>query len=395
VSGWGIPVLSRQAQGGEDVNGHYADIAEGTWQATHEHPFNALASLTAHAVRRGITEHDFLTHAWKAGSAVRGKGRPYGEDMCRKVFRSQTRFLSNGGSPQRANARFVEDFCMWVFRVEGALWRGRAGCSDRIVLDALTARAARAGSITVNASVRLLAEETLLSVMTVQRALNRLGAGGWVRLHASDRGLARMATLRIDGVNVFSALDGLDADHCAPHVPIVGGGTREEVFARRGLKGACSRVYAALDDHATVAGLMEVTGFGRGAVRSALHRLAAVGLASRVDRYHWRVGDRTCGDVAADRALPGAPTAGLRDRMRRGHDAERFRYAAEMAERDTAGVSGKVTSSTCRAGRVVVVLSEPDVEHVCDRGTGEVLESRPVVVDFAEYVRAEMSLFVA
>jgi predicted transcriptional regulator len=311
--------------------GNYSLIADGHWESSGYHsPFAALMAIACHCLLRGISEDDFVAATWRAGSAVKGKSRVHGENMSRQAFRK----AKNAPSIKDAlvPAQFMEDMHIWVSRISSASWRGRGASSERLVLDSLTVRALAAFTTQdLNGSVRLLSEETLLSVKTVSVSLQRLVKKGWIAINKSKVGSPSRVTLRIDECNVFVALAG----NVAPQVLPIVDGPQHEAFRRVGLRGHSGLLYGMLVTNGTftVAELATNSGLTHRTVRETLHRLASFGLAARVDNRHWVVGSADLDVVASDLDLPGVYTAGLRDRLRAAHARERWGYEEVLNRR--------------------------------------------------------------
>jgi hypothetical protein len=325
--------------GYSSFQGRYATISEGDYQsAGFTAPFPALASLALHAVKRGISEEDFGKMGWRAGRAVhrRSQSRVRGEIIARKVYRQAEAFskTSTRGGSTRGLQHWVEQSAMWLHRFNQVSWRGRGSASERKVLTALTERALKAHSLTVNASLRLLQVETLLPRTTVAGALERLEVKGFLTLEGVVGG-ARVVNLNVAGVAVFEALDTIYGSTSGVGVePVTCSGVNSawshEVFARKGLNGHHGFVWGVL----RAGGVMRVADVAAGGhvsvgvARRVLKALQIVGFVRRVDRFTWMVsGDETRFDLAAKTyALPGVPTAGLRERVRLLVEVERFHY---------------------------------------------------------------------
>lgn len=324
-----------------DFTGRYRFAASGDWRSgEYDSPFAALSSLALHAVKRGVSEGEFVDGAWRAGSALRKKTRPYGEEVARKAYRQAVAFSKGrprGGS-QKGFQRWVEASAMWLFRFDNATWRGRGSSAERKVLAALTERALRARSLAVNASGRLLAEETLLPHRTVEGALGRLVAAGWISLDGSEVGKARVANLITAGVDVFDALlavyesnTGLDVTPGEVPVSRTDEVVFSEGFARAGVNRHHGFIHAAGVEGVTTREVADGQGLTVVTARRHLHDLVAAGLVRREGR-RWVATDVTVEQVAASETLPGVPTVGLRERMRAAHAKERWSYAEYLRD---------------------------------------------------------------
>lgn len=330
------------------LTGNYRLISEGEWEsAGFTAPFPALSSLALHAVKRGFTNEEFRVVAHRAGSAVRRncKGRAYGEKMASKAYFQAVQFAKSAprGGSSKSLQRWVEASALWVHRFRCVQWRGRGSANERKVLAALTERALKAHSLTVNGSLRLLAEETLIPRGTVSDVLDRLVVKGFVTLTGVE-GHARVVSLCTDGVDVFDALEavygsatGLDVEVAL--TTVTPSSVFDEVWARKCVNRHHGFIHAGFKDSGlapvTTRGVADSQGLTLVTARRHLNELKRVGLVKKHGRTWSRSLLKTVVLAATgttDRAT-GVPTAGLRERFRLVHARERFEYERMCADK--------------------------------------------------------------
>ncbi|WP_230203135.1 winged helix-turn-helix domain-containing protein [Parafrankia discariae] len=180
------------------------------------------------------------------------------------------------------------------------LWGGQAGGSNRAVLEALWEIGARAGRLDPTASIRQIAEATTVTDSTVDRAVHRLIAAGWLRVDEpagvvlvgeEDEHGRRGGQLRARRLHLLlprALPDPVDPDELADprsgELPATRwrGRAVHDVFTWRGLGTVAGRIYDTLETTGVRCGLLAArVGFTRSTVRKHLRRLAAAGLARR------------------------------------------------------------------------------------------------------------------
>ena len=87
--------------------------------------------------------------------------------------------------------------------IEVERWAGMAGATDRAVMAALIARGVARGSMTPVMSYREIAEAAPCGLRTVQRAVTRLIASGWLQVARKGRGTTEVAD---DGTRIEVAM---------------------------------------------------------------------------------------------------------------------------------------------------------------------------------------------
>lgn len=225
--------------------------------------------------------------------------------------------------------------------IDAAPWRGQAGATDRSVLLALVRRGHARGSLTPTMSLRELAEAAPCVLSTVQRAIRRLEAAGW--LYKADRGRGRTVTangehhesadatrwrIRIERAATVARLEHTGGTPRAR--------TELSVFTSRARLDACRwgglglnapRVLDELTargplDVAALAGSLELN---RGNLRARLlPRLASHGLVVRGPDGRWSVVDDLT--AALETAADALGLTGKADAVAAQHAAERAAY---------------------------------------------------------------------
>lgn len=226
------------------------------------------------------------------------------------------------------------------------LWGGQAGGSNRAVLEALWEIAARAGRLDPTASIRQIAEQTTVTDSTVDRAVRRLIAAGWLRVdepagvdlvgeedeHGRRDGQLRARRLHLllpgalpDPVNPDELADPRSGELPATRWR---GRAVHDVFTWRGLGTVAGRIYDVLEATGVRSGLLAArVGFTGPTVRKHLRRLAAAGLAHR-GRDGWTRGSAGLDTVAARLGVDGT----LAHRAER-HAVQREQALAYFVER--------------------------------------------------------------
>jgi hypothetical protein len=132
-------------------------------------------------------------------------------------------------------------------------WRTGGGPSDRTVLDALCLLASQAHTTTIQAPERYLAKETGISRPTINIALKRLAADGWISKDAHARG-----PLASSWQIPLAPLSTEDPEHAwpqgnpppatTPHLQRRLRAGRHDAFTQQGLGRKAGYVYARLDE---------------------------------------------------------------------------------------------------------------------------------------------------
>jgi DNA-binding IscR family transcriptional regulator len=220
-------------------------------------------------------------------------------------------------------------------------WGGQAGAGNRSTMEALLALAERTTRLDVTASIRQLAELTTVSSSTVDRAIDRLAAAGWLRIDAGagvrligeedpegwrdGHGLARLYHLlvplrRAEPVPEEELADPRTGELPAPRWAFA---AVHDVFVRRGLGPVAGLVYARLGGAPIPAELVAArVGYRPATVRRHLAELARYGLAVR-GSYGWIRGAGDLEQVAVELGV-----AGTRAERAVRHAEQRERYLA-------------------------------------------------------------------
>jgi DNA-binding transcriptional ArsR family regulator len=208
--------------------------------------------------------------------------------------------------------------------VDAAPWPGRSGGTDRAVMQAYVNIAQRANTITPDASQRRLADEAGVSAKTVERTQPRLVEGGWIvvkrpgyRTEAARWGFGPSA----QGVGTYTATSTQGGrDVCADTMRAVA----HDLWRFCGLGKGCQQTWTALaSTPATIAQLVERTGYTRPTINRHVACLQDHDIVTRDDDHRYRVVDRFDLDaLAAD-----LDVAGIGDRQREHHRRQRDLYA--------------------------------------------------------------------
>ena len=268
--------------------------------------------------------------------------------------------------------------------VDRAEWRGRAGCSDLLVMRELLAVTMIRGSLVVGMNLRSLAERTGLSLKGVWGATRRLKTKGFLKVAAASRPFARSTTWRL----------------CPPPTTAYGNRElREDTFpyrtkccfqtpqsaldvdvARdlwrggRGFGKVRQRVHAALGRGGggrTISELAAEARCHRRTVERALAVFVLCGLAERDGRL-WRRGPADVDDVA--RAYGVARTGA---EQRRRHRREREAFRGWLAERERRMPVDRETGEVLTPPRV---WPRPAIVSRAERAFGAVAEVRRIAV---------------
>jgi DNA-binding MarR family transcriptional regulator len=208
----------------------------------------------------------------------------------------------------------------WTERVDGAVWRGASGLTNRNALYAMADMARRTGSATrVPMSVRTLAEMIGCSPSTASAALRRLVAAGWLALKA-----------RSDGTNptLYALTVPSEAARTSPHTPYEGELSdslhtppTHDVWRQHGLGKGAQRIFDVISQKksgaAEIASLFNIT---PRAVYQHLRKLREAGLAESTDGV-WSATDKNLDDVARELGTAGTGLA-----QRRRHAQQRDAY---------------------------------------------------------------------
>jgi DNA-binding transcriptional regulator YhcF (GntR family) len=243
-------------------------------------------------------------------------------------------------------------------RAAAAVWRGKAGGSDKAVLHAHLVVAERVGAPEYDLSVREVAELAGVTWRTVRRAHERLVTAGWLRRVAGHRrgeatrwllrapgrkragGRRARPTLRTPparGREECGALGSLSwtppnppsgppSTTASPLVP----GADQDAWRYRAAGKSALQVWHLLATLSTTRALAERLGVTLRAVQKQLQKLERLRLAIRSGRQ-WRA---IPGDLDRVAAVYGIAGEGARQRAR--HDEERAVYRA-MLHRTRAG----------------------------------------------------------
>jgi predicted ArsR family transcriptional regulator len=212
----------------------------------------------------------------------------------------------------------------WRERVDGAVWRGSGGLTNRNALFAMADQAARTGSSTrVPMSVRTLAETVGCSSSTASMSLRRMTAAGWLAFKAKTDG---------DHPALYALTVPSEATRTPSHIDPVGevfdllhSHPGHDVWRWQGLGKGPHRVYDAITQKISAAAeIASVLGISTRAVYQHLRTLREAGLVASV-RGLWYPTDRALEAVASELGV-----AGLGVAQRRRHAQQRDGYHGAM-----------------------------------------------------------------
>lgn len=226
------------------------------------------------------------------------------------------------------------------------LWGGQAGGGNRATLEALLAVAEEALRLDPTASIRRLAELSTVTASTIDRAIHRLVAVGWLRIEAGHgiqlegwedadgrrdgHAVARRIRIRIPDDLPEPLSDDELADPRTGELPTVrwAGVAVHDAFTWKGLGAVAGVLYARLSPSSPASAQLLATrvGYTPGTVRAHLRRLARHGLAV-AGPHGWSRGGRDLDEVAVE-----LDVAGTRAERAARHELQRARYLAYAIE---------------------------------------------------------------
>jgi hypothetical protein len=314
----------------------FALLRDGDREGIYRSRSEVIQALALASVNAGLSE------AWLVKVLLDGRNRA-GEKV-RQILadngsRAARQYVHR--SYEKAQARFVQippfrnrsDVLAKIDEIEHAAdamaWRGRAGATDRAVLQAHMIIARRVCRLKYGAAVREVAELSgVASPGTVSVSHRRLARGGWlVVLQASTREAPTRYLLRLpkgSQQNTHPTGGGV-----RPNVRLTSAQAPGQEAWRWGALGLAKwKMWRALGGQ-TVLQLSEQMRIGRRAVRAHLSCLTVWGLAERDSGGRWH---RIEGDLG--RIAKGLGTAGEASRQRQRHLRDReFRLSRNVEAR--------------------------------------------------------------
>lgn len=214
----------------------------------------------------------------------------------------------------------------WTERVDGTVWKGAGGITDRNALYAFAEMAMHTGSATrVPMSGRTLAEVIGVTHQTAAKAVRRICERKWLRLAAQTDGphpALYALTVPCEATATPSHTDSArEVSHLLHTSP------SHDAWRWAGLGKGPHRIYdLVVQEISAAADIASILGVSRSAVHAHLRRLRDSGLVES-DAGSWRVTGRSLDVVAAEWG-----TAGTGFEQRRRHQQQRDGWHGKRAQ---------------------------------------------------------------
>ncbi len=283
-----------------------------------------IIALADSAVNARWTLDEFRVAMERSPASAKLHGRADAETELRRVWAKAIRRVRlSPPIATRDDARHVVRAIRAL--ADSAIWRGRAGATDKAVLEAHMRIAERTGSIQYTASVRQIAEAAGFTARTVSTSHHRL-QGDWLKLVKLGRG-ALGSEWKLSPKNV-SHLSTLTTSWGGREDSVEAGdtGLGHDVWRWGGLGPAARHVFTLLPSEGAISikTLVQRRGTVRSAVYRLLRKLKQHGLAVQLGAGDWRRGQVDQAKLDALATHFGIAGAGQKQRWH--HEDERERY---------------------------------------------------------------------
>ena len=285
-----------------------------------------IISLAVSAVNARWTFSEFRTAMDRSPAGAKLHDRPDADKELRRVWAKAIRFVRL--SPPIATENEASHLIRAVRALaDDSTWPGRAGATDRAVLEAHLCIAERAHFIEYTASVRQIAEAAGLSTRTVSASHSRLCANWLERIAVGSKGLASKWKLAPRNVSHVSTLP----TSCGGREGNLKAGDTDTSFGHdvwrwRGLGPAARHLFTLLpvEGSISIEALVRRRGTARSAVHKLLRKLKRQELVVQLGGGTWR--RNHVDQETLDRIARCLGTAGAGRQQRWFHEDERERY---------------------------------------------------------------------
>ena len=329
----GMPRLAWRILTGQNVRREYASDSEKEFAAICSMVNAGMSFERIHAAFVSLANHS-KTHFGR-WMTERG-GQRQARAMLERMYRDALSFTSHD-SVERQTAKILR-----AHLLDHPL-DGRTGTYDTCVLDALLQIALQAGTLTIAASARDIAERAGISKEAANKATHRLQARGWLILDTEWCG--RFANVyRIQAKpefglqNLYTSSKALNVREC------IGFATSENLFAGNGFfaddafrwqgLGKTAALVCAQLQHTpmTLDELAGKLGRDKSTISRALEKLRAANVVETADLRGWAICWRISPNLDLKQVAREMSTDGIAQRQKRDHIAERDKYRRRLTE---------------------------------------------------------------